>query len=471
MTVSRLAAIIFIFFAATIAWFILGTSVTVRTGESDSKLAAEVASLWGGRHVQDAPEAWYEVREPVSQTVQDTDAQGRSVTRTVEKTVARQEPARAVSSRIGVDIGLDQRRKGLLWYDTYTVVFQAVYLYANPTDTDRQIHVRFAFPSSQALYDAFVFDVGGSEVPFSGEMGEGIVGAVVVPAGGEVPVRVTYRSRGLGDWTYRFAPSGIAQIRNFRLVMNTDFDGIDFPAGTLSPTSIGPRDPALMAETVGAGIAGPGGGAGEAGEHPAAGRAGTSRTEAASGRGRTLVWSFESLVTGQQIGMDPPNPINPGPLTSRITYFAPVALLFFMTVMVMLGVLRGPSLHPMHYFFLAAGFFAFHLLLAYLVDHIDINLAFLISAVVSVFLVVSYLRLVGGMRFALRQAGAAQLVFLVLFSYAFFFEGYTGLTIAVGAVVTLFILMQVTGRVDWAEVFARRESPSPGPAVTATPGD
>jgi hypothetical protein len=69
-------------------------------------------------------------------------------------------------------------------------------------------------------------------------------------------------------------------------------------------------------------------------------------------------------------------------------------------------------------------------------------------------LVASYLRLVVGMRFALVRAGLAQLLFLVLFSYAFFFAGYTGLTVTIGAVVTLFVLMQLTARVDWSEVFA-----------------
>ena len=109
-------------------------------------------------------------------------------------------------------------------------------------------------------------------------------------------------------------------------------------------------------------------------------------------------------------------------------------------------------LHPVNYFFLAAAFFAFHLLLAYLVDHLNIHASFLLSAATSVFLVVSYLRLVGGWRFAVLRAGVAQVVFLVLFSYAFFFEGYTGLTVTVGAIVTLFVLMQVTGRVKWDEV-------------------
>jgi inner membrane protein involved in colicin E2 resistance len=170
----------------------------------------------------------------------------------------------------------------------------------------------------------------------------------------------------------------------------------------------------------------------------------------------TLRWTFESLAAGKRIGIDPPNRLNPGPVTARITFFAPVSLLFFVTVMVVLGVLRGRSLHPMNYFFLAAAFFAFHLLLAYLVDHMEMNAAFAIAAAVSVFLVVSYLRLVAGLRDALAQAGLAQLVFLVLFSYAFFFEGYTGLTLSIGAVLTLFVLMQLTARVDWNAVLGER---------------
>ena len=61
------------------------------------------------------------------------------------------------------------------------------------------------------------------------------------------------------------------------------------------------------------------------------------------------------------------------------------------------------------------------------------------AAVVSLGLVVSYLRLVTGMRQTLFVAAASQALFLVLFSYAFFFEGLTGLTVTIGSVVTLFI--------------------------------
>jgi len=143
-------------------------------------------------------------------------------------------------------------------------------------------------------------------------------------------------------------------------------------------------------------------------------------------------------------------------VAARIIFFAPVSLLFFVTVLLVLGVLGGESLHPMHFFFLSAGFFSFHLLLAYLVDHLDIHVSFLIASAVSVFLVVTYLIKVAGMTFAVQRAGVAQLVFLVLFSYAFFFEGYSGLTVTIGSVLTLFVLMQATARVDWNEVFAGR---------------
>jgi len=126
-----------------------------------------------------------------------------------------------------------------------------------------------------------------------------------------------------------------------------------------------------------------------------------------------------------------------------------VSLLFFFFFMFVIATLRKIELHPMHYFFLATSFFAFHLLLAYLVDHVSIHAAFLICSAVSIFLVVSYLRVVVNARFAWREAALSQFVYLVLFSYAFFFKGFTGLAITIGAIVSLFAAMQMTARVPW----------------------
>jgi hypothetical protein len=47
----------------------------------------------------------------------------------------------------------------------------------------------------------------------------------------------------------------------------------------------------------------------------------------------------------------------------------------------------------------------------------------------------------------------AQLVYLIGFSYAFFFEGFTGLAVTIGSIITLFVVMQSTARIDWAQRF------------------
>jgi Inner membrane protein CreD len=417
MSTARLVAIVFIYLCAAVAWGLLGGSLMVRTGESDARLSREVALLWGGTHVQVAPHAAVQRPRTVSERIQDRDAQGQTVTREVTKQMLESVTLPLDRSRVQVSLHLDQRKKGLLWYDTYAVRFAGKWRVRNPDAAQRRLVVRFAFPSADAIYDEFAFRVGGVDTPNVSDLSRGVEVGVDVPAGGEVPIEVAYRSRGLGDWTYAFAREGVSPVRDFELVMTTDFAAIDFPAGTMSPTSKN-RD----------------------------------------GDGWRLTWRFGSLVTGQRIGMDLPDRLNLGPLAARITWFTPVGLLFFLTVMVILGVLRGHNLHPMNYAFVCAAFFAFHLLLAYLVDHLDIHLSFAIAAVTSVALVVSYLRVVAGSRAALLEAALAQVVFLVLFSYAFFFEGYTGLTVTIGAIITLFVLMQMTARVDWAAVFARRQT-------------
>ncbi len=417
MSVPRLMAIVFIFCCTAVAWFILGGTVVSRTGASDQALAREVEQLWGGTHTQPAPDAWVERPGEVTENVEELGADGVRRTRQVRRPVVNREALPLDESRIEVALALDPRRKGLLWYDTYAVTFKARYRVTNPDALPRVLGVHLGFPSANAIYDGFAFRVDGNDAPLVDDLSKGLDHRVELPAHGTALVEVSYRSRGMGPWTYALGSGSVSQVRRFSLDLTTDFRAVDFPAGTLSPSS-----------------------------------------STLQGAGRKLNWSFESLVTGQRVGVDPPDKLNPGPFAARVTFFAPVSLLFFMTVLVIMGALRGRSLHPMNYFFLAAAFFAFHLLLAYLVDHVNVHAAFALSALVSVFLVVSYLRLVAGLRFALAEAGLAQLVFLVLFGYAFFFEGYTGLTVTVGAIVTLFVLMQLTGRADWEKILARRSS-------------
>jgi hypothetical protein len=55
MTVWRLIGIIFIFFCTSVAWAILGTSITARTNSGYALLNRQVEDLWGSEHYQKAP--------------------------------------------------------------------------------------------------------------------------------------------------------------------------------------------------------------------------------------------------------------------------------------------------------------------------------------------------------------------------------------------------------------------------------
>ena len=79
MTTPRLLAIGFIFVCTAVAWSVLGGTVVERTGERDGRLSQEVAQLWGGHHVQVAPQAIVRRPRQVDEQVKEQDGQGRSL--------------------------------------------------------------------------------------------------------------------------------------------------------------------------------------------------------------------------------------------------------------------------------------------------------------------------------------------------------------------------------------------------------
>lgn len=317
-------------------------------------------------------------------------------------------------SDITADFKLSQRRKGLLWYATYVVDYKAAYKVSNPATRPVDVTMVFAFPDAAGTYDGFAVRVGGTEVPVKYANGAAEATFKLAPTAAAT-VATGYRTNGMERWVYLPSPTGAGVVKDFNLTMNTDFADVDYPSDGVSPTSA-----------------------------------------SATGSGKQLVWSYKSVVSGRPIGLIMPAPLNPGPLVARITAFAPVSLLFFFAALVLLTATSGVKLHPIHYGFLAAAFFAFDLLLAYLADQIDINIAFAIASVTSVALVVGYLWVVVGRNRALVEIAISQFVFLVLFSYSFFFPGITGLAITIGAVLTLAFFMAKTARVDWDEVFPKK---------------
>ena len=404
--VKNIIAIIFIFACAAVAWFILGATIFQRTYMSDGVAQEKVESLWGTPQRQSPPTALYKKIEP--KTVETIE--NNKVIKRIEQTET-PTPLPLESSKIDVSIDLEHRQKGLLWYSTYKVTFSGLYTFKNTSDKEEAIAFTLNFPAAQAVYDDLVFTVDDAQIALTNEKNSA-VGTAKIGAGKTAALKVGYRSQGLERWQYNFGEN-VTQVRDFSLDMKTNFKDIDFPDNAISPT----------------------------------------KKEEVNG-GWKLTWAYKNMLSGYQIAMVMPEKLQPGPLAGRISFFAPVSLFFFFFLLFIVTTLRGIELHPMNYFFLAAAFFAFHLLLAYLVDHISIHLAFAISSMVSVFLVISYLRLVIGMRFATTEAALAQFIYLVAFSYAFFLKGFTGLAITIGSIITLFVVMQMTGKIRWKDKFA-----------------
>jgi len=319
---------------------------------------------------------------------------------------------RTASSDIDVDLRYKALRKGLFLYRTYDADFAARYTIPNPTEKEQTVHVIFPLPAGDSSYVNFSFKYGDDEardvVPVNGV----IERSLVIPAGESVPLEVTYSARGTNRWDYDL--SKCSRLRNFHLTMTTDFADVDFPDGGNSPTE----------------------------RHRTA-------------KGWELHWNYPDVIGARSVAMDMPKVLNAGPVAARISFFAPVSLLFFFSVLLIMGVAKGYGLHPMHYFFLGAGCFVFQLLFAYLAAHVTINIAFGVAAGVSLLMVSGYIRAVAGKPLA-RIAFPAQLIYMTLFSYSFFFDGISGLVIAISSVATLAVLMIATARTDWDEVFSIR---------------
>jgi hypothetical protein len=212
-----------------------------------------------------------------------------------------------VGSDIAARFKLDDRRRGLLWYATYVVDLAATYKVFNPGSGTADAVMTFAFPSPDGVYDGFAVKVDGHEVRVVCEQGKAI-SQFTVPAGRTVSVATGYRTNGMDEWRYQPSPDGAGVIRDFTLAMTTDFAAVDYPTDAVSPTS-------------------------------------AQRT----GSGWDLTWRYDSVVSGRPIALSMPKPADAGPLVSRVSFFAPVSLLFFFAALVLLTATRGVKLHPMHY--------------------------------------------------------------------------------------------------------------------------
>ena len=139
--------------------------------------------------------------------------------------------------------------------------------------------ILFSFPASDAVYDNFTI-IFNEEKQTVIPTNEGVWIDKTLAPGEKGIMEVSYNSQGMGTWEYAFSNYNVATVNDFKLEMKTDFEDIDFPEETLSPTS-----------------------------------------KSQKGDGWNLVWEYGNLISGVKIGMKMPQKLNPGPVCSRITFW------------------------------------------------------------------------------------------------------------------------------------------------------
>jgi len=359
MNTQRFTAIAFIFAVASIGWAILGNTIDYRTDQLSQSLSQEVDTMWGPEDiVQCTPCILTGGIKELTSGEYDT----------------------PIQSDVEVNFEHHNRYKGLLWFSTYTVHFKGTF---RLDESAGDATFLFKLPDEVHSLEELAFTVDDVVVEPTYSTTHGVSNTLKVPisAGAEHTVAVEYTTRARDRWAYssQWHTAGKpGLLRNFTLTARTDFADIDYPKGSVSPTA--PAD--------------------------------------ADEEGAVAKWQYKSMRANQTMGIEMPSRTNAGPIAARMSFFAPVSLAFFFTVLFTVVVLKKLPLHPMHYLFISAGFFAFHILMAYLVDVVSIHAAFWVCAAVSTALVVSYMRLVAGVKFAVIYVGAAQVVYLVGFSSA-----------------------------------------------------
>jgi len=412
MSIKKLIAIVIIYVFTFAAWMILGVSNFSRTEKSFSSLKSEVISLYGDALIINAPECYSKIKKYKEEIID-----GKKV----NKEYLDRDDYELSQSDIEIKINLDQRKKGNLWFPTFKAKFSAQYEFKIKDIQkyeNRQYYLYTILGSSNSIYNDIQLSINNEKI-------SNVIPLIrkkeieIVPSNdGIITLALSYECTGMENLMYYISPdqNDISQINDFSLKMVTDFKNYDFPKDMMSPLDKKEVD-----------------------------------------KGYELIWEFNKSVTGKDIGIVIPNKLNPGEIVSRVTFFAPVSLLFFFIVLFVNSIILKVDIHPMHYFFLAATFFSFHLMYSYFSDHMNIYLTFAIASFVSLILTITYLRVFTPPKMAYLYAPLTQFIYLIIFSYSFFFKGMTGVIVTIFSVITLFILMQITAKVNWENIFRKKE--------------
>ncbi len=431
MSIKKLIAVAVIFLGFSIAWMILGGVNQSRTWDYTQKSLKRLQNAYGGPLKINPPLIYYEITQQKKGQVNGFE----TVSSYMEKEFI--DPSR---TNVDIDLKLERKKIGNLWFPVFIAAYQGEYEYnIESVPEEARSQPLFLVPglnSSESIYRSIEMKINDMTVqPLSKLVSNTPIELrSKMDSAGNVKVNYFYETTGIDYILYELAGKyeplkktiqqdnnsrayreRLTRLDNFNVKLTADFRIYDFPGQTIPPTK-----------------------------------------RKQFGQKNEFIWQFDKTVTGKNIGLIVPKEINPGEIAARISFFAPVSLLFFFVVMMIFGILVKRKLHPMHYFFLAATFLSFHLMFSYSADHISMYSAFGIASIVSCLLTFSYLIRFNEWKYATISM-SLQLLYLIVFSSSFFYKsttglGITGLIVTIVSVITLFVLMQLTAKLDWKSV-------------------
>ncbi len=407
MSWKRLLGYAFVFFLLVPTWFILGGVNHDRSRDAEGALSMEVSSLFGGPVTFRPPKVTRQGVDEVVSRVKEDDAWVDQV-----ELVPYAHPVGLQRHHLLADVGEERRNRGLVSFRLFTVDAAASWAFTSSGDPGETMRIGWRPPQVSMIED---FEVRLEGEPVQVDLQEGTLWLEVPAAPArQVVMDVDLRTRGRDRVGYADDESGLATLRDVDVRLRLDQDDHDLPMDAASPTRVIDRD-----------------------------------------GGVELLWVSDTMITDRSFEASFADPMQPGELAARLAWAAPWSLALFVSFIGALVVVRDIDVHPIHLVLTGMGFFAFNLLFSYLVDVVGVGWAFAVSAAVSVFLVTTYLSQAVSPAFGYRQAGVAQLVFLVGFALANVWEGMTGLSITVTGIVTLWAIMRITAKVDWTRALSR----------------
>jgi len=428
---AELAVIGVIFFGSSIAWMILGSVNADRTEDQTSGLSQRVQNLYGGPLIITPPRVYYERAKDRKLYVAGVE--------TVSSIIVR-ETVDPFNSNVTIDLSLDRKRVGNLWFPVFLATYRGHYTYdieAIPQEfCSGPLFLVPGLNSSESILRGIELKINDAVVrPLAKLVSSAAIDLDPMQyVDGKLVVAFRYETTGTQHLLYQLSNPGqrrtlgerdgrsnaveqerLTRLDNFNLKLTTNFVRYAFPERTIPYTTL-----------------------------------------RQDGGRSVFEWLFDQTVTGKNIGLVVPEELNPGSVASRVAFFAPISLLFFFVVLTIFGILAKNRLHPIHYAFLAATFLSFHLMFSYSADHISMYLAFAIASLIACLLTFNYVARVKDQNYAL-VATSLQLLYLVAFSWSFFYQtdtglGITGLIVTIVSVVTLFVLMQLTAKLDWQNI-------------------